>query len=138
LIFLAHAAALAEVERLDTIYMGSNLQDAVGPDGNGFPDSGDTFIRSAENALNLGLKYANRVEIRAPIVGVNKFEAIIYGCERGFDFGLTWSCYDNGPQACGECTACQARLTNFHWAGLTDPVPYRVPQPQILVDVFGA
>jgi 7-cyano-7-deazaguanine synthase len=138
MIFLAHAVALAEVEDLDTVYVGSNLQDAVGPDGHGFPDSGEPFLKAAENALNRGLKFAGRVEIRAPIVGINKYEAILYGHDRGFDFGLTWSCYDDGPEACGVCTACTARVTNFHWAGLEDPVPYRVPQPQVLVNVFGA
>ena len=44
MIFLAHAAALAEVEDLDTIYIGSNLQDAVRPGGHGFPDSGADFL----------------------------------------------------------------------------------------------
>jgi 7-cyano-7-deazaguanine synthase len=137
MIFLAHAVALAEVEDLDTVYMGSNLQDAVGPDGHGFPDSGEPFLKAAEQALNRGLKFAE-VEIRAPIVGINKYEAILYGHDRGFDFSLTWSCYDEGPEACGVCTACTARLTNFHWAGLEDPVPYGRPQPLVLIDVFGA
>jgi 7-cyano-7-deazaguanine synthase len=138
LIFLAHAAALAEVEGLDTIYFGSNLQDARRSDGYGFPDSGDEFLRRAEEALNLGLKYAERVAVRAPLLGINKFEAILQGHDLGLDFGLTWSCYGAGPQACGTCSACIARLINFHWAGLADPVEYGAPQGRLLADVFGA
>jgi 7-cyano-7-deazaguanine synthase len=133
MIFLAHAAAVAEVEDLSRIYVGSNLQDAVQPDGSGYPDSGPSFLAAAEAALRLGLKYAASVQIRAPLAAMTKFEAIRLAHDRGFDLALTWSCYENGPAACGECGACRARLTNFHWAGLVDPLPYRVSQDEALV-----
>jgi 7-cyano-7-deazaguanine synthase len=132
MIFLALAAAVAEVEDLGRIYVGSNLQDAVRPDGSGYPDSGLPFLKAAAAAVNRGLKFGGPIEIRAPLVSTNKFEAIRFAHDRGFDLSLTWSCYEDGPTACGECGACRARLTNFHWAGLADPVPYRVPQSEAL------
>jgi 7-cyano-7-deazaguanine synthase len=135
MIFLAHAAAIAETNDIGTIYIGSNLQDAAGtpfhgtvrqPRG-GYPDSSREFLRLAEAAINKGLKYASHVRLKAPLLAMNKFEAIRYGYDRKFDFRLTWSCYRNGAKACGTCPACRARMLNFHWAGLVDPVSYELP-----------
>ncbi len=137
MIFLAHAAAVAEVEDLRRIYVGSNLQDAVRPDGSGYPDSGTAFLKAAQTAVNRGLKFGGPVEIRAPLLHRNKFDAIRTGHDRGLDFSRTWSCYTEGPAACGECGACRARLTNFHWAGMVDPIPYRIPQAEALAGAFG-
>lgn len=140
MIFLAHAASIAESNDINTIYIGSNLQDAAGTPRqddsgeptNGYPDSGGEFLQLAENALNRGLKYANRIRIEAPLLAMNKFEAIRYGRDHQFDFRSTWSCYQNGPRACGTCPACRARLLNFHWAGLVDPVSYEEPYESVL------
>jgi 7-cyano-7-deazaguanine synthase len=139
MIFLAYAAAVAEVNEIDTIFVGSNLQDAIGTplptDRNvlprGYPDSGKSFIDRAEHALNGGLKYG-KIRIMAPLLGMNKFAAIRYGHDNRLDFGLTWSCYKSKARACGRCPACYARVLNFHWAGLTDPLLYELPQSIIL------
>lgn len=136
LIFLAHAAALAESDRRDAIYIGSNLQDARRPDGGGYPDSGRDFLRLAEETLRRGLKYAASLELRGPLVDRTKFEAIRMARERGFDLALTWSCYRSGAQACGSCDACQARLLSFHWAGMVDPVSYRRSPTQVLIEAL--
>jgi 7-cyano-7-deazaguanine synthase len=122
MIFLAHAAAIAEVNDIHTIYLGSNLQDAL-HGSVGYPDSDSTFFRFAERAINRGLKYGN-IQITAPLLGMNKFEAIRLGKMNNFDFRLTWSCYRNGRAACGKCPACRARILNFHWAGYRDPIRY--------------
>ncbi len=99
MIFLAHAAAIAESDAIGTIYIGSNLQDAAGTPlqgsngqpAAGYPDSGDAFLRLAELALNRGLKYAPHISIEAPLLAMNKFDAIRYGHDRRFDFRSTWS-----------------------------------------------
>lgn len=127
LIFLSYAAAVAEVNDVGAIYIGSNLQDSMGPDGQGYPDSSAGFVRAAETALNEGLKYADPIRVVAPLLGMNRFDVIRYGHARGFDFRLTWSCYGDDVEACGSCGACRARILNFHWAGLVDPIAYRVP-----------
>jgi 7-cyano-7-deazaguanine synthase len=133
LIFLAHAAALAESDRRDAVYVGSNLQDARRPDGSGYPDSGSEFLRLAEETVRRGLKHAASLELRGPLLDRTKFEAIRIADERGFDLALTWSCYHGGARACGSCGACQQRLLSFHWAGMVDPVPYRRPPTQALL-----
>ena len=127
LIFLAHAAALAEANDIDSIYMGSNIQDAVSPYATGYPDSTSGFLHAAEKALNAGLKYSQHVRIRGPLLRMTKWQAISYGHDRHFDFRRTWSCYKNGPMACGVCPACRGRILNFHWAGLVDPISYELP-----------
>jgi 7-cyano-7-deazaguanine synthase len=133
LIFLAHAAALAESDQRNAIFVGSNLQDARRRDGSGYPDSGGEFLRLVEESLRRGLKYAPLLELRAPLLHRNKFEAIQLARDRGFDLALTWSCYRSGARACGSCGACEARLLNFPWAGMVDPLPYRIPATQALL-----
>jgi 7-cyano-7-deazaguanine synthase len=127
MIFLAYAAAVAETEDLQAIYVGSNLQDAIGPQGAGYPDSRPEFVALAEQAVNSGLKYGRQVQILAPLLSLPKFEAVRYGHARRLDFRVTWSCYTNGPAACGLCPACRVRVLSFHWAGLIDPATYAVP-----------
>jgi 7-cyano-7-deazaguanine synthase len=131
--FLAYAASLAESDQRSAIYFGSNLQDARRGSGDGYPDSGADFLHLAEEVMRRGLKYAAGLELRAPLLHRVKFEAIQIAAERGFDLSLTWSCYRSGARACGDCGACEARLLNFHWAGLNDPLPYRVSTTQALV-----
>jgi 7-cyano-7-deazaguanine synthase len=133
LIFLAHAAAYAEVMDVQRVYIGANHQDVAA-----YPDTGAQFIRLAEPAIRSGLKYTHNLEIAAPLLSMNKFQAIRYGHDRGLDYRTTWSCYLNGPQACGTCPACQARILNFHWAGLEDPVPYSRSYNEVLFETLAA
>jgi len=136
LIFLAHAAALAESDRRDAVYIGSNLQDARRRDGSGYPDTGREFLRLAEETLRRGLKHAASLELRGPLLDRTKFEAIRIARDHRFDLSLTWSCYLNGARACGSCDACQARLLSFHWAGMVDAVPYRRSPTQALLEAL--
>ena len=117
IIFLSNAAAIAESYNVQEIYIGSHVQET-------FPDCAETFLSLFEKALRQGLKFNKNIKICAPFLEMSKFEIIRYGYDNHFDFGLTWSCYCNGPLACGRCKACYARAVNFHWAGLVDPVKY--------------
>lgn len=132
LIFLTHAAAIAETEGISSIYVGSNFQDSAGMHGLCYPDSNGEFLLLAQKAIRCGLKRGRNIQIKAPLLSMNKFEAIRYGLKQGFDFGMTWSCYLNGTVACGTCPACLTRIINFHWAGARDPVRYKVSYVQAL------
>ena len=136
LIFLAHAAAVAESDQREAVYIGSNLQDARRPDGSGYPDAGREFLRLAEETVRRGLKHAASLELRAPLVDRTKFEAIRIARDHRFDLSLTWSCYLGGPRACGCCDACQQRLLSFHWAGMVNSLPYRRPPTQALLEAL--
>ena len=132
LIFLAHAAALAEAAKLHHVYVGSNLQDAPYA-GSGYPDSSPAFIEAVQGALREGIGLKQGVQIHAPILAKNKFEAIRLGRRLELDFAMTWSCYsENQELACASCPACRARLLNFHWAGSKDPLPYAYPHTEAL------
>lgn len=133
LIFLAHAAALAEVWGADAVYVGCTLQDAPHANSAGYPDSTPAFLAAVQAALREGLKFDRALRIEAPLAARTKFDAIGDGRRLGLDFGITWSCYsENDAVACADCPACWSRLLSFHWAGLQDPIPYALPHDEAL------
>lgn len=122
LIFLAHAAAWAEVLGAFDIFIGVNAMDY-----SGYPDCRPEFIHAFETMLNLGTKAGVEIgrpfTIHAPLLHLNKGEIIRQGLELGVDYSRTHSCYDPGPagQACGGCDACLLRAKGFREAGVADP-----------------
>jgi len=131
LIFLAHAAALAEVEGARAIFVGVNALDY-----SGYPDCRAAFIASAERTINLGTKAgveamerggAGAIEVRTPLIDLRKDQIIRRGLELGVDFSLTISCYDPDEEgrACGACDSCALRRAGFERAGASDPTRYQ-------------
>jgi 7-cyano-7-deazaguanine synthase len=124
-IFLAHAAAWAEVVGAREIFIGVNALDY-----SGYPDCRPEFIAAFEQTINLGSKAGSeghRFTIRAPLMQLGKGEIIRAGLALGVDYGQTHSCYDPDEQgrACGGCDSCLLRLKGFAEAGITDPVVYQ-------------
>ncbi len=117
-IFLALAAAHAEVIGADTIFTGMNVIDY-----SGYPDCRSEYIEAMERAINLGSK-ARNFKIKTPIIRMDKREIIQLGTELGVPYELTWSCYKGGEKACGECESCKFRKKGFEEAGLIDPIEY--------------
>ncbi|MBU0675075.1 MAG: 7-cyano-7-deazaguanine synthase QueC [Proteobacteria bacterium] len=126
-IFLAHAAAWAEVLGARDIFIGVNALDY-----SGYPDCRPEFITAFETMINLGTKAGTEegqnFTVHAPLMTMSKAEIIASGMELGINYGLTHSCYDPAPTglACGTCDACQLRLKGFAEAGIPDPVPYQI------------
>ncbi len=126
LIFLAHAAAWAEVLGTGEIFIGVNALDY-----SGYPDCRPEFITAFEKLLNLGTKAGvegdSPFTIHAPLLHLNKSEIIKKGLALGVDYRLTHSCYDpgSGGRACGACDACLLRLKGFREAGASDPLDYQ-------------
>jgi 7-cyano-7-deazaguanine synthase len=131
LIFLAHAAALAEVEGASAIFIGVNALDY-----SGYPDCRPAFIEAVEQALNLGTsagvktleeKNTPAIQVRTPLIHLRKDQIITRGLELGVDFSMTISCYDPDEQgrACAACDACLLRLRGFERADRPDPGRYR-------------
>lgn len=124
-IFLAHAAAWAEVLDARDIFIGVNALDY-----SGYPDCRPEFIAAFEKTINLGSKAGtegNNFTIRAPLMALSKAEIIRKGLELGVDYALTHSCYDPDAEgrACGSCDSCLLRLKGFMEAGSIDPIPYQ-------------
>lgn len=126
LIFLAHAAAWAEVLGAADLFIGVNALDY-----SGYPDCRPEFIRAFETMLNLGTRAGAEggrpFTIHAPLLHLNKAEIIRKGLALGVDYGRTHSCYDPAPdgRACGGCDACLLRAKGFREAGVVDPTPYQ-------------
>lgn len=124
-IFLAHAAAWAEVVGARDIFIGVNALDY-----SGYPDCRPEFITAFEKAINLGSKAGSEggsFTIQAPLMRLSKGEIIRKGLALGVDYTQTHSCYDpdSRGRACGGCDSCLLRLKGFAEAGVADPVPYQ-------------
>lgn len=124
LIFLAFAAAWAEVLQARDIFIGVNSVDY-----SGYPDCRPAFIRSFQETARLGTRAVDEkwhYEIHAPLQNMSKAEIVAEGTRLGVDYGMTTSCYNPDPdgRACGRCASCALRREGFAAAHLPDPTRY--------------
>lgn len=120
-VFLSIAAALAEKERCDAIFIG-----VVQEDSSGYPDCGAEFIGAFERALDLGTSRDFHPRIKTPLVHLSKVQIVSLALEIGVPLELTWSCYEREDAACGLCDSCLLRLKGFAGAGAKDKIPYAI------------
>jgi 7-cyano-7-deazaguanine synthase len=124
-VFLSYALAWAEVLGASDIFIGVNAIDY-----SGYPDCRPEYIEAyqemARLATKAGVEGGTALTIHAPLMHLTKKEIINTGLELGVDYGMTVTCYEptTKGEACGECDACQLRLTAFRENGLQDPAPY--------------
>ena len=120
-IFLSFALAWAEVLGSSDIFIGVNALDY-----SGYPDCRPEYIEAYERLANLatraGVEGTTHMKIHTPLLHLTKAGIVKLGRELGLDFGLTFSCYDPGPDglACGQCDACLLRRKGFDEAGIED------------------
>ncbi len=119
-IFLSIAAAIAEKEGAQAIYIG-----VVEEDSSGYPDCREDFIQKMQEAINAGTKPNTNITIKAPLIHLKKEDIVQKGLEIGVPLELTWSCYQNEDEACGVCDSCRLRLKGFEKAGAEDKIPYK-------------
>lgn len=117
-IFLSIAAAMAQKEGAEAIFIG-----VVEEDSSGYPDCSEDFIKAINSAINLGT--GENIKIVAPLTHLSKAQIVQKALEVGVDLSHTWSCYENEDEACGVCDSCRLRLNGFKKAGLKDPIPYK-------------
>lgn len=120
-VFLSIAAALAEKERCDAIFIG-----VVQEDGSGYPDCSASFIGTFERALDLGTNRDFHPRIKTPLVHLSKAQIVSLALRIGVPLELTWSCYEREDAACGLCDSCLLRLKGFAGAGAKDKIPYAI------------
>ena len=120
-VFLSIAAALAEKERCNAIFIG-----VVQEDSSGYPDCGAEFIGAFERALELGTSRDFHPRIKTPLVHLSKAQIVSLALEIGVPLELTWSCYEREDAACGLCDSCLLRLKGFAGAGAKDKIPYAI------------
>ncbi|WP_457596433.1 7-cyano-7-deazaguanine synthase QueC [Hydrogenimonas sp.] len=119
-IFLSIAAAVAEKEGAEAIFIG-----VVEEDSSGYPDCREDFIAAMERAIDQGTKESTRIAIETPLVHLKKEDIVATAVEYGVPLELTWSCYQEEEAACGVCDSCRLRLKGFEKAGVQDPIPYK-------------
>ena len=116
---LSVAVSWAEVIGANSIYIG-----AVAEDSSGYPDCRPEFYDAFQKTIDAGTKPDTQIEIRTPIIHLNKAEIVKKGIELGAPLKLTWSCYRSEELACRTCDSCALRLRGFEQAGEKDPIPY--------------
>lgn len=119
--FLSIAAALAEKERCDAIFIG-----VVQEDSSGYPDCSASFVGAFERALDLGTNRDFHPRIKTPLVHLSKVQIVSLALRIGVPLELTWSCYEREDAACGLCDSCLLRLKGFAGAGAKDKIPYAI------------
>ena len=112
LIMLSIAVGIAESHGFDVVVLGNNLEES-----GAYPDNEMEFI----NRLNWVLPYAvaddKRVRIQMPVGNMMKREIVALGLKLQAPMHLTWSCYNDGNEACGHCGPCYMRDTAFRING---------------------
>lgn len=118
---LSACASWAEVLGAERIFIG-----AVYEDSSGYPDCRPEFFMAFEKAIDTGTKPETNIKIETPVINLSKSEIIKKGIKLKAPLHLTWSCYQNEDEACGECDSCALRLRGFQQAGIEDPIKYKV------------
>jgi len=116
---LAMGVSWAEVVGATSVWIG-----AVEEDGSGYPDCTAGFYAAFAKTVAAGTRPETRLEIRTPLIDLDKAGIVARGRALDVPLHLTWSCYVAEDRACGVCESCALRLRGFARAGDTDPVPY--------------
>ena len=118
---LSACVSWAEILKASAVFIG-----AVYEDSSGYPDCRPSFFSAFEKMIDEGTKLETKIKIITPVINFSKAEIVKKGIELKAPLELTWSCYQNEDEACGECDSCALRLRGFQQAGIEDPIPYKV------------
>jgi 7-cyano-7-deazaguanine synthase len=117
IVFTSIAISFAEAENAEAIIVGWDKEEA-----NTFPDNSKNFLKSFNKTINIGSK--NFVEIKAPLIDLNKDEIVKLGYKISSPIELSYSCYSNKERHCGICESCLRRKSGFMRSGIQDPTEY--------------
>lgn len=120
-LLLATATAWAEVIGATAIFIGANYLDNPG-----YPDCRAAYFEAFNRVIALGTRPETRIEIKTPLIQLDKAGIVRLGLELKAPLELTWSCYQSEDQACGRCSSCVLRLKGFAVNGVADPIPYKI------------
>ncbi len=126
---LAVAVSWAEVIGARAVFIG-----AVEEDSSGYPDCREQFYRRFQAVVETGTRPGAAIEIRTPLIRLDKAGIVRRGVALGAPLHLTWSCYTGQERACGRCESCRLRLRGFAAAGVRDPIPYEAEASDLARD----
>lgn len=113
-------AAFADVNDAGAVFHGMQAGDEAD-----YPDCRPEFRDAVQDAVENSLADHDFVDIRAPLLDLDKHEVIQLGDDNGVPWEYTYSCYEaietDIPEPCGQCPACLERAEGFLRAGIEDP-----------------
>ena len=119
IVFTAIATSFAEAEKAKIIIVGWDLEEAVT-----FPDNSKEFLEAFNKVLEIGT--LEGVQIKAPVIDVNKDEIVKLGFDVEAPLNLSYSCYMGKEEHCGTCESCMRRKRAFKEAKFEDETKYAV------------
>jgi 7-cyano-7-deazaguanine synthase len=125
-IFLALAAARAEVDGIKEIVCGFNIVDSPN-----YPDTRNQFVQAMQEAINQGTKASlspEKIQIIAPFLNMKKSDIIKEGLSLGADYSYAISCYSGEEIPCQKCSSCVLRQKAWEEVGLKDPLILRLEE----------
>jgi 7-cyano-7-deazaguanine synthase len=115
-LLLATAVAWGEVLGAEAVFIGANILDNPG-----YPDCRPEFFEAFNRVIALGTRPETRIDIKTPLIHLDKAGIVRLGLALDAPLHLTWSCYLDGAQPCGCCSSCRLRRQGFEAAGVPDP-----------------
>jgi 7-cyano-7-deazaguanine synthase len=115
LVFLAIAAAFCENYDYDFIITGFNKEEGLT-----FPDNSVSFVNLFNDTLKYGV--SKKIEVKAPLIKLNKNEIAKLGLEINAPIEWSWSCYTAREKPCGVCESCVRRRAAFNAIPARDPL----------------
>ncbi len=125
-IFLALAAAWAEVVGIKEIVCGFNVIDSPN-----YPDTRKQFVQAMQEAINLGTKASlspEKIQIIAPFLRMKKSDIIKEGLSLDADYAFAISCYSGEEIPCQKCSSCVLRQKAWEEVRLQDPLILRLEE----------
>lgn len=125
-VLLSIASSLAESLNIQYIASGiDGTENFLHQPQTGCPDKHPTFVKKFEQSITEGstLKHMKhkKYTLITPFVGAIKEDIICAGDYFGADMSLSWTCYNDSEEPCGECCACIDRAIHFSNLGMKDP-----------------
>ena len=115
-LMLSAAASIAVSIGANEVWYGAHADDAAG---NAYPDCSVHFTECIKSAILEGTDY--QVEVKAPLITLNKANIVAIGLSLNAPYHLTWSCYEGKDKPCGKCGTCIDRARAFKINGVADP-----------------
>lgn len=119
-VFTAIATSFAEAEDAEIIIVGWDLEEAAT-----FPDNSKQFLDAFNKTLEIGT--LDGVQIKAPVIDMNKYEIVKLGVKVNAPMDLSYSCYMGEKEHCGICESCMRRKRAFGEANIEDKASYKLP-----------
>lgn len=123
-VFLTMALAYAESIEAEAIFIGASSLDY-----SGYPDCRPEYFEQFQKLINLATKAGvngQTIQVKTPLVSLNKAQTIDLGLKLGVDYSKTITCYraNSKGEACGTCDSCFLRKKGFDEAEIADPTIY--------------